>query len=169
MPKLVKPRRRQPYVRHYHALTMHLSGPSTRKHESRGLHMTNPLHKLHAAQLEYTLNTEGWSGVDGYTDGYLSKIGRAVLVSCPTCEDELTIVAHVQSVPKFGRRLDREPMAPEPTPGVRYTDAQHRPVTCIELPTSIQRKVLETMSKVRLPDGRVLRACQGRNGFGEAH
>jgi hypothetical protein len=26
--------------------------------------MTNPLHTLHAAQLEYTLNTEGWRGVD---------------------------------------------------------------------------------------------------------
>jgi hypothetical protein len=50
-----------------------------------------PLHKLHAAQLEYTLNTEGWSSVDGYTDEYLNKIGRPVIASCPECEDDLSI------------------------------------------------------------------------------
>ena len=87
------------------------SGPSPRKHESRGLNMTNPLHKLHAAGLEYTSNAEGWSGVDGYTDDYLSRIGRAVLVSCPTCEDELPNVAHAQGVPGCRRCLDRKTRA----------------------------------------------------------
>ncbi|MFZ0712630.1 hypothetical protein [Mycobacterium sp.] len=94
---------------------------------------TNPLHKLHAAQLEYTLNTEGWAGVDGYTHDYLGKIGRAVLVSCPQCEDDLS-TWHMLRVSRDRDVWSVEAMGPEPVPGVRYTDPQHQPVRYIEVP-----------------------------------
>lgn len=94
----------------------------------------NPLHTLHAAQLEYTLNTEGWSGVDGYTDGYLTKIGRAVLVSCPPCEDDLSTWHMLRVSRDQAGTWTVEPMGPEPTPGVRYTDANHQRVHYITAP-----------------------------------
>jgi hypothetical protein len=51
----------------------------------------NTIHYDHAADLARRLNAEGWRDIDEYSEECLRKSGRFVIVSCPECEDDLTI------------------------------------------------------------------------------
>jgi hypothetical protein len=52
----------------------------------------NSTHYDHAHALQRDLNSDdGWHHLDDYSAHFIKKAHRSVMVSCPQCEDNLTV------------------------------------------------------------------------------